>query len=95
VALVVSLAEATTSASGSLTSGSDHLCADGLLATVASTARAPWQRGPRPCPPTGVRTRPSKNVAATSTAYDVLYNPLGGVAGGAGDATDVADLRTA
>jgi hypothetical protein len=68
-------AKATTSAPGSLTSGSDHLCADGLPATAATTARAPWRRGPRPCPPTGVRTRPSKNVAATSTAYDVLYNP--------------------
>jgi hypothetical protein len=78
VALVVSPAEATTSAPGSLTSGSDHLCADGLPTTMATTVCAPWQRGPRPCP-TGVRTRPSKNVAATSTAYDVLYNPLGGV----------------
>jgi hypothetical protein len=37
------------------------------------------QKGPRPRPPTGVRTRPSKNVAATSTAYDVLYNPPGGI----------------
>jgi hypothetical protein len=76
VALVVSLAEATTSAPGSLTSGSDPLCADGLPATAATTARAPWQRGPRPCPPTGVRTKPSKNVAATSTVYD---NTPGGV----------------
>jgi hypothetical protein len=75
VALVVSPVEATTSAPGSLTSGSDHLCADGLPATVATKARVPWRRGPRPCPPTGVRTRPSKNVAATSTVYDVLYYP--------------------
>jgi hypothetical protein len=29
--------------------------------TVATTsACTPWRRGPRPCPPTGVRTRPSK-----------------------------------
>jgi hypothetical protein len=95
VTLVVSPVEATTSALGSLTSGSDHLCVDGLPATVATTARAPWQRGPRPYSPTGVRTRPSKNVAATSMVYDVLYNPPGGVAGGAGDATDAVDLRTA
>jgi hypothetical protein len=79
VALVVWPAVATTSAPGSLTSGSDHLCADGLLATVATTMRALWRRGPRPCPHTGVRTRPSKNMTATSTAYDVLYNPPGGV----------------
>jgi hypothetical protein len=51
-------------------------------ATSAPTARQrrrPPQRvrrGPRPRPPTGVRrTRPSKNAAATSTAYDVLYDP--------------------
>jgi hypothetical protein len=42
----------------------------------------------------GVRTRPSKNVAAAPTAYDVLYDPPG-AAGGAGEAVDVADLRTA
>jgi hypothetical protein len=35
--------------------------------------------GPRPRPPTGVRTRPSKNAATTSTVYDVLYDPQGGV----------------
>jgi hypothetical protein len=40
------------------------------------------QKGPHPRPPTGVRTRPSKNAAATSAAYDVLYNPLGGVRAG-------------
>jgi hypothetical protein len=27
----------------------------------------------------GVRTRPSKNTTAPSTAYDVLYDPPGGV----------------
>jgi hypothetical protein len=76
---VVSPAEATTSAPGSLTSGNGHLRADGLLATASTTARALRRRGPHPCPPAGVRTRPSKNVAATSMAYDVLYNPSGGV----------------
>jgi hypothetical protein len=47
-------AEATTSAPGSLTSGGDHLCVG------TTSACAPWRRGPRPRPPTGVRTRPSK-----------------------------------
>jgi hypothetical protein len=28
-----------------------------------------------PRPPTGVTTRPSKHATATSTAYDVLYDP--------------------
>jgi hypothetical protein len=44
--------------------------------------RRPSQRvrkGPCPRPPTGVRTRPSKNAAATSMAYDALYDPPGGV----------------
>jgi hypothetical protein len=84
VALVVSPAEATTSATGSLTSGGDHLstndnghlCTGGLPATAAVSPRAE-----RSSPPSSyrVRTRPSKNAAATSAAYDVLYNPLGGV----------------
>jgi hypothetical protein len=42
----------------------------------------------------GVRIGPSKNAAAAPTAYDVLYDPPR-VAGGAGEAVDVADLRTA
>jgi hypothetical protein len=43
-----------------------------------------------------------KRAAAISTAYDVLYDPLGGVgvvwpavAGGAGGAAGAADLRMA
>jgi hypothetical protein len=47
-------------------------------ALVAYQRRRPPQRvqeGPRPRPPTGVRTRPSKNAAATASAYD----PLGDV----------------
>jgi hypothetical protein len=67
-----------------LASGGDHLCTDGspaaatTFAPVACRRRRPPQRvrrGPHPCPPTGMRTRPSKNAAATSTAYDVLYAP--------------------
>jgi hypothetical protein len=51
-------------------------------APVACRRRRPPQRmrrGPCPRPPTGVRTRPSKNATATSTAYDVLYDPLGSI----------------
>jgi hypothetical protein len=51
-------------------------------APVAYRRRSPphrMQKGPRPRPPTRVRTRPSKNVTATSATYDVLYDPLGGV----------------
>jgi hypothetical protein len=43
--------------------------------------------------PTGVRTRPSKNAAATAVAYDVLYGPQ--CARRAGEAMDVANPRTA
>jgi hypothetical protein len=85
VALIVSPAEATTFVVGSLTSGGDHLstddsghlCTGGLPATAAALARA--RRGPRSRPPTGVRTRPSKNAAATPTVYDALYDPPDGV----------------
>jgi hypothetical protein len=71
-----------------LASGGGHLCTDGSSAMATTFApvdcrqRRPPQRvrrGPRPRPPTGERTRPSKNAVATSTAYDVLYDPLGGV----------------
>jgi hypothetical protein len=68
--------------------GGDHLCTDG--SPEAAATLAPWacrqrqpprrvRRGPRLRSSTGVRTRPSKNAAATSTAYDVLYVPPGGV----------------
>jgi hypothetical protein len=65
-----------------------YLCTDGSPAVAATSApaacrrRRPPQcvrRGPRPRPSTGVRTRPSKNAVATSTAYDVLYDPPGGI----------------
>jgi hypothetical protein len=80
VALVVSPAEATTSAAGSLTSGGDYLSTDdsshlrtgGLPATAAASPRT--KRSSLP-PSYGVRTRPSKNAAATPMAYDVLYDP--------------------
>jgi hypothetical protein len=84
VALVVSPAEATTSAAGSLTSGGDHLSTNdsshlrtgGLPATAAASPRT--KRSSLP-PSYGVRTRPSKNAVATSTAYDVLYDPPDGI----------------
>jgi hypothetical protein len=71
-------------------------------APVAYRQRQPPQRvrrGPRSCPPTGVRTRPSKNAAATPHGVRRLVQPPGrrrsSAVGGAGDAVDVADLRTA
>jgi hypothetical protein len=71
-----------------LTCGSGRLYTNGSPATAATFApvacrqRRPPQcvrRGHHPRPPTGVRTRPSKNATATSTAYDVLYNPPDGI----------------
>jgi hypothetical protein len=74
---VVSPAEATTSAMGSLTNGGDHLNTDdsGHLCTDGWRLPQHARRGPCSRPPTGVRTRPSKNAAATPAAYDVLYDP--------------------
>jgi hypothetical protein len=75
---MVSPAEATTSTMGSLTSGGDHLSTDDSAHLCTDGRRLPQhtQRGPRSCPPTGVRTRPSKNATVTPAAYDVLYDPL-------------------
>jgi hypothetical protein len=81
---MVSPAEATASAVGSLTSGGDHLSTDdsghlytgGLPVTAAASARL--KRSSLPSSH-GVRTRLSKNAAATPTTYDVLYDPPGGV----------------
>jgi hypothetical protein len=81
VALMVSPAEATTYAVGSLTSGGDHLSTDdsGHLRTSAVSANGghPSAREEvlAPVLTAGVRTRPSKNAAAAPTAYNVLYDP--------------------
>jgi hypothetical protein len=77
VALTVSLAEATTSATGSLTSGGDHLSSDDSAHLRAGGRRLPQhaRRGPRSRPPTRVRTRPSKSTVATPAAYGILYDP--------------------
>jgi hypothetical protein len=77
VALTVSPAEATTSAVGSLTSGTDD---SGHLRTsvVPANGGRPSAREEvlAPVLTTGVRTtRPSKNAATAPTAYDVLYDP--------------------
>jgi hypothetical protein len=58
---------------------------------AAASARAMMSSLPSS---SGVRTRPSKNAVAAPAAYDVLYDPSS-VAGGAGEAVDVADLCTA
>jgi hypothetical protein len=79
VALTVSPTEATTSAVGSLTSSDDHLNTDDSDHQRTSTIPANGGRASAheevftPVLTTGVRTRPSKNVAPTRTAYDVLY----------------------
>jgi hypothetical protein len=81
VALMVSPVEATTSATGSLTSGGDHLSTDdsGHLRTSAVPANGgrPSVRKEvlAPILTAGVRTRPSKNADAALAAYDVLYRP--------------------
>jgi hypothetical protein len=65
VALMVPPAKTTTSAMGSLTSGGDHLSTDDSDHLCTDRRRLPQhaQRGPCSRPPTGVRTRPSKNAA--------------------------------
>ena len=80
---MVSSAEATTSAVGSLTSGDDHLNTDdsGHLRTStvpANDGRASAHEEVFASVLTaGARTRPSKNAVAAPVAYDVLYDPLG------------------
>jgi hypothetical protein len=81
VALTVSPTEATSSVVGGLTSGDDHLSTDdsGHLRTsvVPVNGGRPSAREEvlAPVLTAGVRTRPSKNVVAAPTAYDVLYDP--------------------
>jgi hypothetical protein len=78
VALTVSLAEATTSVVGSLTSGddhlsptsgSDHLCTDGQR--LPQHAR----RGPRSRPHCGSEDKTIQECRRCPAAYDVLYDP--------------------
>jgi hypothetical protein len=77
VALMVSPAEATTSATGSLTSGGDHLSTDDSGHLYAGGRRCLSMREEvlAPVLTEGVRTRPSKNEAAAHAACDVLYDP--------------------
>jgi hypothetical protein len=104
VALMVSPAEATTTTVGSLTNGDDHLstddsghlCTGGLLATAAASAHAKRS------------SLPSSYGSEDKTIQERDHHPHGvrrlvrppgwhrnSAAGGAGDAVDVADLRTA
>jgi hypothetical protein len=97
VALTVSLVEATTSIVGSLTSGgdhvsptsgSDHLCTDGQ--------RLPHhtRRGPRSRPHYGSEDKTLQERRHRPRGVRRLVRPPG-AAGGAGEAVDVADPRTA
>jgi hypothetical protein len=53
-------AEATTSAPTACQWRQPPLRRAASPAVATTSACVPWRRGPRPCPPTGVRTRPSK-----------------------------------
>jgi hypothetical protein len=84
VALTVSPAEATTS----VVAASPAVATTSAPTTAATSAPVAYRRrrtpkrarrGPLSRPPMGVRTRPSKNAAATPTAYDTLYDPPVGV----------------
>jgi hypothetical protein len=97
VALTVSPAEATTSAVGSLTSsgdhisptgGSDHLCTNGRR--LPQHAR----RGPRSRPHCGSEDKTIQECHRRPHGIRRLVRPPG-AAGGAGEAVDVADPRTA
>jgi hypothetical protein len=100
---MVSSTEATTSAVGSLTYGSHHLSADdsGHLRPNAAPTNGGRPSAHRevlaPVVATGERTGPSRDADTAPVAYDVLYGPPPppGVAGGAGRAMDMGDLRTA
>ena len=104
MALVASPAEATTSVVGSLNSDGDHLstddsghlCTGGLPATAASSPRAE-----RSSPPSSYGGEDKTIQERDRHLHGVrrLVRPSGrhrnSAAGGMGDATDVADLRTA
>jgi hypothetical protein len=59
-----------------LTSCGGHLCTGGLPAAVATSARA---KRSSPLSSYGDEDKTIKNTTATSTAYDVLYDPSGSV----------------
>jgi hypothetical protein len=96
VALTVSLAEATTSAVGSLTSGGDHISPTGGSAHLCTDGQRLHQRARR-----GLRSRPLYG-SEDKTIQECHRRPRGvrrlvqppSVAGGAGEAVDVADPRT-
>jgi hypothetical protein len=104
VALMVSPTEATTSAVGSLTSGDDHLSTNdsshlrvgGLPATAAASARVKRSSLPSSY---GSEDKTIQERGRHPHGVRRLVRPPGrrrtSAAGGAGDAIDVADLRTA
>jgi hypothetical protein len=77
---MVSPAEATTSAVGSLTSGSNHISpagGDDHLCTGGQRLHQCARRGLRSRPRCGSEGKTIKNAAAAApAAYDVLYNLL-------------------
>jgi hypothetical protein len=81
VALTVSSAEATASASGSITYGDHHLSTDDSDHLPTNTAPSNGGRPKAhrqvltPVLAIGTRTRPSQNTSTTLAAYDVLCDP--------------------
>jgi hypothetical protein len=89
-------AEATTSATGSLTSGDDHLSTDDSDHLCTGRRRLPQhaRRGPRSRPHCGSEDKTIQEHGRCPRGVRRLVRPPG-TAGGAGEAVDVADLRTA
>jgi hypothetical protein len=93
---MVSPAEATTSATGSLTSGGDHLSTNdsGHLCTGGRRLPQHTRRGPRSCPHCGSEDKTIQEHGRRPCGVRRLVRPPG-AAVGTGEAVDVADLRTA
>jgi hypothetical protein len=89
-------AEATTSATGSLTSGGDHLSTDdsGHLCTGGWRLPQHTRRGPRSRPHCGSEDKTIQERGRRPRGVRRLVRPPGAAAG-AGEAVDAADLRTA
>jgi hypothetical protein len=96
VALTVSPAEATTSVVGSLTSGSDHISPARAVITsapVGNGCTSAHEEVFAPVLAVGVKARPSRTPPPSHGVRRLVQPPS--AAGGAGEAVDVADPRTA
>jgi hypothetical protein len=93
---MASPAKATTSATGSLTRGDDHLSADDSSHLCTGGRRLPQhtRRGPRSRPHYGSEDKTIQERGCRPRSIPRLVPPPGAAAS-AGEAVDVADLRTA